>query len=238
MRERAAGSGLDQAAGGSRVQRPECQSLDVGTGEGHVPGAVPGIVADPAREQKPDRLVTQAPEREGERLRRRRVEPLDVVDGDQQRTLAGDAAQEIEERDADGVRIRWPGGRPGVPGRGILPKEGDAERPGLRAGQPFDRRVVDRLEEVPDGRVGERRFGIGRPGDEGPTAGLGGPIDSRLPERGLAHAGLGLDDEADRPASRAGKPVLDHRELACSADDDLVQGTHDCRPTTDHTVVG
>ena len=50
------------------------------------------------------RLVTEAAECELERGRRRRVQPLEVVDGDHDRRPVGERAQQREERRGEGDR--------------------------------------------------------------------------------------------------------------------------------------
>ena len=65
--------------------------------------------AGAAREQERDRLAGEPAGGERERLGRRRVEPLDVVDRDDDRAVGGDRAQQVQEPERD--RARRPAAR-------------------------------------------------------------------------------------------------------------------------------
>ena len=55
--------------------------------------------------EETDRLVVQASKRDLDRTRRRRVEPLDVVEGDKDRLLLGQGTQDVQHRKPDCMRI-------------------------------------------------------------------------------------------------------------------------------------
>ena len=57
-------------------------------------------------EQKADLLALQAPRGERESFSRRWIEPLDVVDSDQERRGSRQRAQRVQEPDCDRVRLR------------------------------------------------------------------------------------------------------------------------------------
>ena len=60
----------------------------------------------PAREQQADVLVTESPRGIAERSSRGGIEPLDIVDRNDERLASSERTQRIEETDADGVRVR------------------------------------------------------------------------------------------------------------------------------------
>ena len=60
----------------------------------------------PQRHQRGDRLVAQAAEGDLEHGRRGRVEPLDIVERDDHRTVLCERAQDVEQSDSDQARIR------------------------------------------------------------------------------------------------------------------------------------
>ena len=59
------------------------------------------------REEQPDALGSKPSAREGKASCRGRVEPLDVVDRDDDGALVGERAQRVQEREANRVWIRW-----------------------------------------------------------------------------------------------------------------------------------
>src|SRR5919204_2130274 len=75
----------------------------------------------PPRKYKDDRARVEPPQGEPERTRRRRVEPLDVVDGDQNRSAVAQKLQPIVHGD---------GKRPAIDGiaRRLLPEQRDLKR--------------------------------------------------------------------------------------------------------------
>jgi len=162
-------------------------------------------VAVAGREQAHHPLGLQPPGGEPQRLRRRPVQPLGLVDQAQHRPLLGRLRQHAEHRHRDqeavlvpvrrGARLEPPGPPiprgarlepPGPPARGLEP-EGAAEGGGLRL-----RDAPGQVQHGPQQLVqgGERKLGLGLdPG--GPQHGHPlGPPGGMVEQRGLADTGL------------------------------------------------
>ncbi len=60
----------------------------------------------PHRREQADALVTQAPERDLQHAGRRRVEPLEVVEREDDRLPLGEHAEDVEHGQSDGSRVR------------------------------------------------------------------------------------------------------------------------------------
>jgi hypothetical protein len=155
--------------------------------------------AGPPRQQVPHGRVPEPARRERERLGRRRIEPLHVVDRHHHR--AG-GAERVEHAERDRVR-----GRRRVPGRGAQQRH--LERRPLRRGQRAD---VDAVEQI--GQRGERVLGLGarRSRHEHGATLVARGLDARLPQRRLADA---------RPAGehQRGRRRAQGDQLGLSADD-------------------
>ena len=146
------------------------------------------------REQDSDVLVAQAPYRIGERAPRSGVEPLHVVDRDHDGGLRGEPAYRAEQRDADRARV---GCRPVV----HLEHERQGQRSALCFRQRLEGLAEHRIEQIPDGREGQRRLALGGHRLKDAEAaclafGYTGP-----PERRLPHPCVALEHE--RPGALA-----------------------------------
>jgi hypothetical protein len=135
------------------------------------------------REDQAHGLREQAPRDEGERLRRRLVLPLRVVDDADQRALLGHLGQEAQHGEPDEEAV---GGRP----RDAA--ERGAERHALRVGQPLHP-VEHRRAELMDARERELHLGFHarRPRDATPRRALHEVVE----QRGLADARLAPQDQ-------------------------------------------
>ena len=114
---------------------------------------------DASREQNADSVAVKAADRESKGLRRRRVEPLDVVDGNEDRSIDGNCAQRVEtgDRDRSGIGIR---------ALRLDAEQSHAKRRALWDRQVGERAIGNRLQEVAEACVGEGRLGIGRAGEQ------------------------------------------------------------------------
>ena len=157
-RERVPGRLLDQASA-HRRRDPRADAADQRSGRigierrqrqlGDVPSLEPTLVAFARREQEHDSFRLQAPRDEQQRVRRRVVEPLGIVDEAQQGPLLGDVAQQPEHAESDPEAIV----------RGLARQgEGGAKRCRLRLRQP-----IDPVQQWPQQLVqaGERELGLG-----------------------------------------------------------------------------
>ena len=178
----------------AEVQRPDLERAPAVAAQGPFDGR---DVQGPAREQDHHPCVLEPASGHEQRLDRRRVEPLDVVDGHQQRALGGQQPQHTDERQRDLVRV---GRRP----VGLGPQERHLERPALGLGQRGELRRGDAVEQVDERREGELGVGARGPGLQHPVAVRPGQGEPGLPERGLADArrpGQDEDGARGRPLS-------------------------------------
>ena len=109
-------------------------------------------------EQEPDRVVPQAPGHEAQHGCRGRVEPLDVVDGDNQWRPPGQRAKNAERGHGNHLLV-W------APTLLVSQQESYLECAPLRVRQ-LSPGVVMLADEVPEGRVREARLGLRGPGRE------------------------------------------------------------------------
>ena len=134
------------------------------------------VVARP--DEHGDRVGLQPPRHEHERLGRRAVEPVGVVDDAQQRPLVGGGGEQAQHGDRDQEAVLDPLGRQ---------PEGAAQRGGLHVGQ-----LAGAVEHRPQQLVqaGEGQLGLGL--DAGPRehAHPVGAGQRPLQQRGLADPGL------------------------------------------------
>ena len=125
------------------------------------------------------------------------VDPLHVVDGQQQRAIL-----RLQGEQAEGGRRHEESVRAGAASRGS--SEGGVERPALGRGQPVEP-IEERAEQVQQPGVGEGelRFHAAAPHHVDGRRGLPGGGDHSVQQGGLADTRLALD--ADRRADAIGR---------------------------------
>ena len=152
--------------------------------------AHPIDAARPGGQQQPDRFVPQPPNREGERARRRSVEPVAVVDRDHDRSRQRQVPQHRQHTCAHRMLVDAMGRRLAQPKSGL-------QRAALRVGQG---RAVERpLQQVAEAGEREVRLGLAGLALEHPVA-RAGPLDRFPPDGGLADPGLADQQQHRRPA--------------------------------------
>ena len=215
-RERTAESIVQQAMEGADAERPDPdpllrqRRLELGSlASIQAPG-----------EQHAHVLVPETPHGEGQRTRRGRIEPLDVVDGDYHRMVFAQRFQDVPNRHAEGSVVNR-----------IIARLFDEQRhfEGAPAGcreSPHDL-LGHVLEEIAETGMGEAVLGFGGTGGENAHSKLTGLADSSRPESRLPDAGLALQHERRRAASVHLDEGLDGGELLFPADN---FGSH--RPET------
>ena len=162
------------------------------------------LVADLAdREHQRDRLGIQAARDERQRLRRRAVEPLRIVDDAQQRPVPCRLGAQAEHREADEESIRRVAG---------AEAEGRAQRLALGAGQRVQV-VQQRRAELLQPGVRELHLGLGaRRSDD---AASGRRVHQILQQRGLADPCLAAQHEHRAPArAQASQQLIQRFALA------------------------
>ncbi len=167
----------------------------------------------PDRDEQAERAVREPPDGIGDDGRRALVEPLRVVDGDEDRRADGQRAEQAGDRDGQRPLVGQ------VPGR-LDPQEGDLERVALRvrAGSARTDASTSANRSVRPPRV---RPCSERAGPEVRTVkpAAAGEPDGRVPDGRLADARLALEDERREPSSSTLHESFDCRELIPAADD-------------------
>ena len=135
----------------------------------------------PSHEQS-NPLVFQAPDDVGEDSRRGRVQPLDVVDRDQDRGRACEHPNRSERPNGSLPRLDG-----SIPAR-LAAKECDLERVPLRHRQGLEDRVVDARQQVDGGAEGKARLELGGTAGKDVVGVLLRRAEPRPPERRLADA--------------------------------------------------
>lgn len=220
--ERIAGGGLDDLGRGPASQRRMfVEAKHVAKGRG-VEGPEPEVLHAVAGEGLPDahavrlscshdeprRRRAKAPSGEVERAGRRLVEPLLVVDRDQDRRDVGERADQADQRGAHGAVVRW---TLGSQANGI-------ERGPLRLGEQIEGRHV--IEQVRQAGVVEGGVRLEARDRQDEVAAVFRDAADRGQQRTLADAGLAGHENAAPlrrldEARQAGQFAFPPGELAC-----------------------
>ena len=194
LREQRARYGEVEVLADDRVQRREVDRSDLDRVNPLRRQAASDVGSDSAfgrpatREQEADVLVSKSSRRVSERGGRRGVEPLSVVDCDQQLLLGAHNPQDVQHRNSHGMRIR----------RGavlVVENECARERAPLCRNKGGERVREDGIEKIAEPR--ERQLGLARRRKRAQDP---KPSFLRLghaggPERRLAHARVALEEE-------------------------------------------
>ena len=184
------------------------------------------VVSSAQRREDADRRLARAPCREGEHARRRGVEPLDVVDGHEQRAFGREDAERRDEgaRQRKPVRISLRIGRD--------PEYG-GERTTLRLRQHVRDVLERRIEEVRDRSERDRHLGLGAPRDQhADTVSLGGSH-GLAQQRGLPDPRLAANDDSAGMLSKALDELAQPCELLVPPDEFEARGRHTASVTHD-----
>ena len=173
-----------------------------------------GLLTGPPRDQPPDPGIAQPAEHEGQGPRGRRVQPLAVVDGQEQGSVRGPPSDHRGQGHAD---------RPLVDGFvGGHPQQRGTERLTLGGRQPIDLVRWPATDQVAQRDEGEGLLHRGRCALDHLERSGASEIDGRPPEHRLADAGLALEQEATRRAGaggRRGDELVHGLELEGTTDD-------------------
>ena len=165
-----------------------------------------------AGEEDPDRLAVEPPQRERERIRRRGIEPLDVVDREQQRAAGGQRDERVVHPDRERARIC----RDVALG---IEQQRRLERP-----TPWRREHRQHFgggfpEQVAEPGVRESLLGLGRPRGEHSEPSLARRLRPGQPERRLADARLAFEHEGGGTFRGPPDEVEQGGDLLVSSDD-------------------
>jgi len=173
----------------------------------------------PTGEQEEDG-VAQAPGRERESAPRRAVEPLDVVDRNEDGRLPGEDLEAVPDGDAQSARID-------VRLR-VVEEERRLERLAPGRGEHGDDVSEGMLEQVAESREGEPRLGLGRTRDQHAIPTRACQRDPRQPEGRLSDPRLALEHEGVRALHVALHEVAERRELRLPSHDPARHMGNDC----------
>ena len=143
------------------------------------------------REEKAHRDAVEPARRVGERVGGRAIEPLDVVDRDEDGLPGGERAEGTQEADRDRRAL----------GRGACrrrPKQRDLECVQLRGREAAELGRSDPVEQVDQRRERVLGLGVRRSRREDAKTAIARSVDARLPERRLADAGAADEHERRR----------------------------------------
>src|SRR5262245_39905447 len=168
-----------------------------------------GRLQPPSKDQ-PDRAA-QAPQREGECAGRRGVEPMHVVDRDDDRSLLAEQMEHVAHGHGEGAMV-------GAVLRGLA-QQRYFQRAQAGRRQPGLDIVKCILEEVAQPEVSEAAFGLGWPrGKNAPTQQTR-VLDTCQPERRLSNPRLALEHECRRLVGGTIKESIERAELYVAPDD-------------------
>ena len=207
MRQREPQARSQHAAERAEGQRAELEAAEPARLESDLER---GLFARPLREQEADVVSLESPRGIGERLGGRRIEPLQVVHGDDHGRRRGEGPQRVQETNADRARL-------GRRARWCRSEQRNLEGMPLRRGKLRQLVRLDSVEEVDQAREREARLCVARTRGEHAQPCLPGGHDPGFPEGGLANAGT--TDEDERVGARRVGKLLDGCELAFPSND-------------------
>jgi uncharacterized protein YhfF len=176
--------------------------------------------AGPLGDQKGDGLVFEPASSEGDRVRRRPIEPLDVVDGDQHRPPGGERTQRVQKTERNRTRFGRLADR-------LCPEQRNLERALLRGRQTLQTSKVGPIEQVDQGGEREPGLGVARTGGEDVNPSLARRDDGSFPERGLADPWPAGQDES--PRAFRGQELVQRRQFRLSPDQTCLDASDDCQ---------
>ncbi len=197
----------EEVSRGAEAHGADEQVLGVSVGERLLQGR--GASWAPRAEER-DRLLIDASHGVRQRLLRGSVEPLDVVDREEQRISGRERAQRGQHAERDQVRLRR--------ARRIGAVERHVERLALRRRQRRQLFGGDAIEQVDERSEGQPRLRAACPRHESSTAALEPELDAALPKAGLPDARLTLEDQRRRRAGILRYQLSDGAELSLPGD--------------------
>ena len=202
---------LEKLVNGTEAQRADVQPLHAVVTDRPLEVRRLRTFAEATGEQQEDRPIAQPPQREGERARRGRIEPLDVVDREDNRPLGSENLERTPNRDTERARVEAV--------RIFLDEECHLERvaPGRRQRRQHVLEHV--LEQVAEAGVCQPSFRFSRPRNEDTEASFAGRLDTRKPQRRLPDARLALEHERRRSVGGPVEEGVDGGKLDLPAHD-------------------
>jgi hypothetical protein len=179
----------------AETERPHLQPLD------GCEGALErdGSTGPPGKDER-HRTRVEAPGGECEGVSGGSVQPLKVVDGNEQRAVGRERAQRIPKAERDRSAI-------GRRVSGLGPEERQLQRSQLRSGQAVEAAQVHIVEQVDQAGKRQLRLGPARSGRQDAYSAPAGDVDRGLPQRRLPDPRLAREHERPRRAGPVEKVV-------------------------------
>jgi hypothetical protein len=136
------------------AERLDLKVLETLCGERVLELRRPYALGRAAGEQDDDGLRHDPPQREHQGVHRRGVEPLHVVDGEEQRALVGEQLERLADSDGEGAPVDRIARR-------VLEQQRDLERPLPRRRQRRQHVVENSLEEIAQTGIGKAALRLG-----------------------------------------------------------------------------
>jgi hypothetical protein len=166
---------------------------------------------DPPGQEQKHAVGSNPTQRERERARRGRVEPLNIVDSEHDRPF-GERLQGSTDRDAQRPRIDRLLGS-------LVQEQRDFERVASRRRQGGQYLVEHALEEIAEHDVGQPAFRLGWSRREDAQPPLARRLDTRKPKRRLPNPRLALEHECQSPSRFLVEEGMEEAEFLLSAHD-------------------
>jgi hypothetical protein len=169
-----------------------------------------GLRGRPAGCEKKDRLIDEPPQRKADCVRRGTVQPLDVVDREDERSARGGVSDERKRCRAHGARAH---GRRA----GRSPEERNFQCMALWCWKIYAELICQWRNEISESRIGELRLGFGWLGYEPSEPGRARVLHAGVPQRGLPDPGLPLEHDGDGRWPR--ERLVNRLQLGLTADE-------------------
>ncbi len=168
----------------------------------------------PRRHQDPNRQVLEPAKSELQHPGGRSIEPLHVVDGDDDRSGPGQRTQDRAHRCADCPDI-------GNSALQTTTKQGDVYGTLLWIGQVPEHLLVEPSQQVGESRERQLRLGLRRTRREHAIRASGRLLDPFVPQDGLADTGFAFQEQRNGPVLNSTHEIAQSGEFALAPDDDL-----------------
>jgi hypothetical protein len=194
------------------AERPNADALDRVGGDCLVQGGRLGFVGRTPSQQDANIDCADPTERERERARRRRVEPLDVVDGDHERLAVAEQLEDVANRDGERPLIH------GIALR-VASEHHDLEGTPSRWRERRQDVVECFLEQIAEPYVSERLLRLSGARRQNAQALRARVFDPGKPERRLPDPRIAVEHEHRGAVPGSFDEPLDGGELSLPADD-------------------
>ena len=210
-RQRLAEPGPDDVVEGRNTQRADADPDDQAGWQRPLQGqAIGARITEPAGGQDPHARGPKPPHREVQHAGRWRIEPLQVVDCDQQRPPCRQLQQDAADRRRQRARVAQRA-------VGVAAQQRHLQRLPLRRRQAREEIVAKPGQQV--GERGQRELGLalGGAAGQGGVAARSGALGGGLPQGGLADTRSALKHQRRRARRHGVEEALDGSKLAVAA---------------------